>query len=203
MKNGSRNDYTRLCFIACIVRYTDSLVFIHHPVTTAAAAALLPSSRWSIQKVSSEEELRMFSSSKDKQPFDWPCSHILHYTIIFHAIIMQIMKAETWTDPKKHQGQTGPHYFVHYKGWKQTWVVAKTWRQCRTRMYQKQQRIRADYISSLFLFRVLLSSFLMYRSYLSFNVHSLKPLGIALCNNSPAGTNGYLKHVFWNGKIRI
>jgi len=32
----------------------------------------------------------------------------------------QILKAETWTDPKKHDDQTGPHYFVHYKGWKQT-----------------------------------------------------------------------------------
>ncbi|KAK9899852.1 MRG-domain-containing protein [Cystobasidium minutum MCA 4210] len=40
-----------------------------------------------------------------------------HGPLIYEAI----MKAETWTDPKKHQGQTGPHYFVHYKGWKQTW----------------------------------------------------------------------------------
>jgi len=41
-----------------------------------------------------------------------------HGPLIYEA---KINKAENWTDPKKHHGQTGPHFYVHYKGWKQTW----------------------------------------------------------------------------------
>ncbi|BGP12812.1 Esa1p-associated factor [Rhodosporidiobolus nylandii] len=33
----------------------------------------------------------------------------------------QILKAEFWEKGKSKSGQIGPHYFVHYKGWKQTW----------------------------------------------------------------------------------
>lgn len=35
----------------------------------------------------------------------------------------QILKAEFWEKGKNKSGQVGPHYFVHYKGWKQTCVV--------------------------------------------------------------------------------
>ncbi|GJN91680.1 hypothetical protein Rhopal_004703-T1 [Rhodotorula paludigena] len=33
----------------------------------------------------------------------------------------KILKAELWQKGSKTNGAVGPHYFVHYKGWKQTW----------------------------------------------------------------------------------
>ncbi|GAA5857196.1 hypothetical protein JCM8547_009364 [Rhodosporidiobolus lusitaniae] len=44
--------------------------------------------------------------------------------LCFHGPLMyeaKILKAEYWEPGKTKSGQTGPHYFVHYKGWKQTW----------------------------------------------------------------------------------
>ncbi|GAA5944577.1 hypothetical protein JCM10213_008073 [Rhodosporidiobolus nylandii] len=45
-------------------------------------------------------------------------------TLCFHGPLMyeaKILKAEFWEKGKSKSGQIGPHYFVHYKGWKQTW----------------------------------------------------------------------------------
>ncbi|GAA5908243.1 Eaf3p [Sporobolomyces salmoneus] len=33
----------------------------------------------------------------------------------------KVLKAEMWTKAMNKNGAIGPHYFVHYKGWKQTW----------------------------------------------------------------------------------
>ncbi|GAA6036914.1 hypothetical protein JCM8097_006351 [Rhodosporidiobolus ruineniae] len=44
--------------------------------------------------------------------------------LCFHGPLMyeaKILKAEFWEKGKNKSGQTGPHYFVHYKGWKVTW----------------------------------------------------------------------------------
>ncbi|GAA5914015.1 hypothetical protein JCM6882_002597, partial [Rhodosporidiobolus microsporus] len=44
--------------------------------------------------------------------------------LCFHGPLMyeaKILKAEFWEKGKNKSGQIGPHYFVHYKGWKQTW----------------------------------------------------------------------------------
>ena len=32
----------------------------------------------------------------------------------------QILLAENWTEQNTLLGTVGPHYFIHYKGWKQT-----------------------------------------------------------------------------------
>lgn len=32
----------------------------------------------------------------------------------------QVIKADIWDKNSNESGETGPHYFVHYKGWKQT-----------------------------------------------------------------------------------
>ncbi|KAJ3040571.1 Esa1p-associated factor [Rhizophlyctis rosea] len=42
--------------------------------------------------------------------------------LCFHGPLLyeaKVLKAEYWKD--RPDGATGPHYFVHYKGWKQTW----------------------------------------------------------------------------------
>ncbi|KZP24228.1 MRG-domain-containing protein [Athelia psychrophila] len=42
-----------------------------------------------------------------------------HGPLIYEA---KVLKAENWDErTSKAGGATGPHYFVHYKGWKQTW----------------------------------------------------------------------------------
>jgi len=33
----------------------------------------------------------------------------------------KILKLENWDETSSKNGQVGPHFFVHYKGWKQTW----------------------------------------------------------------------------------
>jgi len=32
-----------------------------------------------------------------------------------------VLRTETWDETNTKLGTVGPHYFVHYKGWKQTW----------------------------------------------------------------------------------
>ncbi|GAA6013239.1 hypothetical protein JCM11491_006325 [Sporobolomyces phaffii] len=44
--------------------------------------------------------------------------------LCFHGPLMyeaKVLKAEMWTKAMNKNGAVGPHYFVHYKGWKQTW----------------------------------------------------------------------------------
>ncbi|KIY48324.1 MRG-domain-containing protein [Fistulina hepatica ATCC 64428] len=41
-----------------------------------------------------------------------------HHGLIYEAKILQVKNFE---EPNKTSGETGIHYFVHYKGWKQTW----------------------------------------------------------------------------------
>ncbi|GAA5870359.1 hypothetical protein JCM16303_001975 [Sporobolomyces ruberrimus] len=44
--------------------------------------------------------------------------------LCFHGPLMyeaKVLKAEMWTKATNKNGAVGPHYFVHYKGWKQTW----------------------------------------------------------------------------------
>lgn len=33
---------------------------------------------------------------------------------------LQVLLAENWNESNTLLGTTGPHYFIHYKGWKQT-----------------------------------------------------------------------------------
>lgn len=33
------------------------------------------------------------------------------------VLFLQVMDAEIWDEKKTKKDQTGPHYFVHYKGW--------------------------------------------------------------------------------------
>ncbi|RUS21622.1 LOW QUALITY PROTEIN: MRG-domain-containing protein [Jimgerdemannia flammicorona] len=43
--------------------------------------------------------------------------------LCFHGPLLyeaKVLKGEYW-DSKDAEGEEGPHYFVHYKGWKQTW----------------------------------------------------------------------------------
>jgi mortality factor 4-like protein 1 len=42
-----------------------------------------------------------------------------HGPLLYEA---KVLKAETWDENNTILGTTGPHYFVHYKGWKQTCV---------------------------------------------------------------------------------
>ncbi|KAA1470984.1 MRG-domain-containing protein [Dentipellis sp. KUC8613] len=41
-----------------------------------------------------------------------------HGPLIYEA---KVLKTETWDAENTKLGTVGPHYFVHYKGWKQTW----------------------------------------------------------------------------------
>ncbi|KAF8337333.1 MRG-domain-containing protein [Cantharellus anzutake] len=41
-----------------------------------------------------------------------------HGPVIYEA---KVLKAEIWDAANIKTGTAGPHYFVHYKGWKQTW----------------------------------------------------------------------------------
>ncbi|CAG8832203.1 39158_t:CDS:10, partial [Gigaspora margarita] len=44
--------------------------------------------------------------------------------LCFHGPLLyeaKILKAENWGPDDSESGETGPHYFVHYKGWKKTW----------------------------------------------------------------------------------
>lgn len=40
-----------------------------------------------------------------------------HGPLIYEA---KVLKGENWDESSTKIGTTGPHYFVHYKGWKQT-----------------------------------------------------------------------------------
>lgn len=49
-----------------------------------------------------------------------------HGPLIYHAKVCspahtQILHAENWKETDNQNGATGPHYFVHYQGWKKTW----------------------------------------------------------------------------------
>ncbi|KAI3660147.1 hypothetical protein MP638_002544 [Amoeboaphelidium occidentale] len=55
---------------------------------------------------------RQLSFKKDEKIF------CFHGPLVYEA---KILKAEYWDDPSFGPDQQGPHYFVHYKGWKQTW----------------------------------------------------------------------------------
>ncbi|RIA98170.1 MRG-domain-containing protein [Glomus cerebriforme] len=44
--------------------------------------------------------------------------------LCFHGPLLyeaKILKAENWGPDDSESGDTGPHYYVHYKGWKKTW----------------------------------------------------------------------------------
>ncbi|RDX42533.1 MRG-domain-containing protein [Lentinus brumalis] len=41
-----------------------------------------------------------------------------HGPLIYEA---KVVKAEVWDERTTQTGVVGPHYYVHYKGWKQTW----------------------------------------------------------------------------------
>ncbi|GAA5894401.1 hypothetical protein JCM5296_005157 [Sporobolomyces johnsonii] len=44
--------------------------------------------------------------------------------LCFHGPLMyeaKVLKAEMWIKGSNKKDAVGPHYFVHYKGWKQTW----------------------------------------------------------------------------------
>jgi len=43
-----------------------------------------------------------------------------HGPLIYEA---KVLKVENWDENTTKLGSTGPHYFVHYKGWKQTCVA--------------------------------------------------------------------------------
>jgi len=46
------------------------------------------------------------------------------YVLAYHGPLLyeaRILLAENWTEANTLLGTTGPHYFIHYKGWKQTW----------------------------------------------------------------------------------
>jgi mortality factor 4-like protein 1 len=40
-----------------------------------------------------------------------------HGPLIYEA---KVLKAEDWDQTNSRDGSEGPHYFVHYKGWKQS-----------------------------------------------------------------------------------
>lgn len=40
-----------------------------------------------------------------------------HGPLIYEA---KVLRVEDWNENTTKLGSTGPHYFVHYKGWKQT-----------------------------------------------------------------------------------
>lgn len=42
------------------------------------------------------------------------------YFHLFSDFCAQILLAENWNESNTLLGTTGPHYFIHYKGWKQT-----------------------------------------------------------------------------------
>jgi hypothetical protein len=44
-----------------------------------------------------------------------------HGPLIYEA---KVLKAETWDEETTKLGSLGPHYFVHYKGWKQTYALS-------------------------------------------------------------------------------
>ncbi|KAI0781567.1 MRG-domain-containing protein [Irpex lacteus] len=41
-----------------------------------------------------------------------------HGPLVYEA---KILKSEHWDESNTKNGELGPHFFVHYKGWKQTW----------------------------------------------------------------------------------
>lgn len=47
-------------------------------------------------------------------------SHSLFPLLSSPLISSQVLKAKIWTEEDSEDGTTGPHYFVHYQGWKQS-----------------------------------------------------------------------------------
>lgn len=45
-------------------------------------------------------------------------SNQIAFRIVYSQL--QILLAENWNESNTLLGTTGPHYFIHYKGWKQT-----------------------------------------------------------------------------------
>ena len=44
-------------------------------------------------------------------------------SLVHTPLVWQVLKAEYWQKGSNKNGAEGPHYFVHYKGWKQTCVL--------------------------------------------------------------------------------
>lgn len=42
-----------------------------------------------------------------------------HGPLVYEA---KVLKAESWDETNTKTGAVGPHFYVHYKGWKQTCV---------------------------------------------------------------------------------
>ncbi|EKM51282.1 uncharacterized protein PHACADRAFT_102885 [Phanerochaete carnosa HHB-10118-sp] len=61
------------------------------------------------------------SASSSAQPATFQVNERVlcyHGPLIYEA---KILKSEHWDEQNTKNGEVGPHYFVHYKGWKQTW----------------------------------------------------------------------------------
>ena len=63
------------------------------------------------------------SASASSQPATFQVNERVlcyHGPLIYEA---KILKSEHWDEQNTKNGEVGPHYFVHYKGWKQTYVL--------------------------------------------------------------------------------
>ncbi|CAB5202931.1 unnamed protein product [Rhizophagus irregularis] len=71
------------------------------------------------------EMIHLYSHMADTETTD----HKLNFeqnelVLCFHGPLLyeaKILKAENWGPEDSESGDTGPHYYVHYKGWKKTW----------------------------------------------------------------------------------
>ena len=64
---------------------------------------------------------KTMAAAQQQQPLFAQNERVLcyHGPLIYEA---KVLKAETWDETNSLSGSYGPHYFVHYKGWKQTSV---------------------------------------------------------------------------------
>ena len=68
----------------------------------------------------------MASSNSSTPPASFGISERVlcyHGPLIYEA---KILRSEHWDETTTKTGEVGPHFFVHYKGWKQTYVVHLT-----------------------------------------------------------------------------
>ncbi|KAF5337296.1 hypothetical protein D9611_002976 [Ephemerocybe angulata] len=64
------------------------------------------------------------SGTKDSNGAPYPEYVLNERVLCYHGPLMyeaKVLKVQNMEEPSQLTGKTGMHYFVHYKGWKQTW----------------------------------------------------------------------------------
>ncbi|CAB4408645.1 unnamed protein product [Rhizophagus irregularis] len=93
---------------------------MRHPQVTSVI-----NTNWKINSNFRNDPFNLYSRMADTETTDQKLNFEQNELVLcFHGPLLyeaKILKAENWGPEDSESGDTGPHYYVHYKGWKKTW----------------------------------------------------------------------------------